>query len=51
MKSIYKCYLCIFVLLLLIIPISTYANRDINKDPEINPVKFQQINAQVYLFK
>jgi hypothetical protein len=51
MKSIYKYFSCIFVLLLPIIPICAYANRDINKAPEIDSVKFQQIKAQVYLFK
>ena len=51
MKSIYKHFSCNIVLLMLIIPAGTYANSNINKAPEIDPVKFHQIKAQVYLFK
>ena len=51
MKSLYKYYLCILILLYLIVPKDSYAISPNNIEPEINRVKFQQIKAQVYLFK
>jgi hypothetical protein len=47
MRSIYKYSLCIFILMYLLMPKHIYA---ISKS-EIDPVKFQQTKAQVYLFK
>lgn len=59
MERISRFLICLFISLLLINPKDSYAfyytNKKVialnNREPEIDPVKFQQMKAQIHLFK